>query len=152
METEWLDEGKVNIRRGGRGGIKFRWDIKMNVKFSNFFCQFCAGRVPLVLLLLMLFLSKIQLAFQQAVTFPWRISWENLIRDQSIFSEVIILLNFITFSFDNVSIVRNKIDLDHSWDSKVNARWSCERTRERDANLPLFLPHFLGQLPWWQQR
>ena len=37
-------------------------------------------------------------------TFPLRISLENLIKDQSIFPEVIILLNLITFSFDNVFI------------------------------------------------
>ena len=36
-------------------------------------------------------------------TFP--MSWENLIKDQSIFPRVIILLNLITFSFDNVLIL-----------------------------------------------
>ena len=38
-------------------------------------------------------------------TFPWRISRENLIEDQSIFPEVIIVLNLITVSFDNVLIL-----------------------------------------------
>ena len=32
-------------------------------------------------------------------TFPWRISWENLFQDQSIFSWVIILLILITYLF-----------------------------------------------------
>ena len=35
-------------------------------------------------------------------TFPIRISWENLIKDQGIFALVIILLILITFSFDNL--------------------------------------------------
>ena len=37
-------------------------------------------------------------------TFPLRISWENLIKDQGIFSLVIILLTVITFSLANVWI------------------------------------------------
>ena len=37
-------------------------------------------------------------------TFPLRISWENLLKDQSIFSLVIILLILITFSLDIVWI------------------------------------------------
>jgi len=36
----------------------------------------------------------------QLSTFPYRISWENLIKDQSIFSLVIILLILIMFSLD----------------------------------------------------
>ena len=37
-------------------------------------------------------------------TFPFRISWENLIKDQGIFSLVIILLILITFSLANLWI------------------------------------------------
>ena len=43
-------------------------------------------------------------------TFPLRISWENLLKDQSIFSLVIILLILITFSLANVWI-----SLGESW-------------------------------------
>ena len=38
-------------------------------------------------------------------TFPERISWENLIEDQSIFPLVIILLILITFPFDYVFLL-----------------------------------------------
>ena len=38
-------------------------------------------------------------------TFPYRISWENLFKDQSIFPEVIISFILLTFSLDYVSIV-----------------------------------------------
>ena len=40
--------------------------------------------------------------------FPQRISWENLIKDQSIFPKVIILLILVNFSFDNVLILREE--------------------------------------------
>ena len=47
-------------------------------------------------------------------------SWENLIKDQSIFSLVIILIILITQSFDYVGILlrENIIDVGHYWDLK----------------------------------
>ena len=37
--------------------------------------------------------------------FPWKTSWENLLKDQSIFLKVTILVILITFSLHNVLIV-----------------------------------------------
>ena len=37
--------------------------------------------------------------------FPWKTSWENLLKDQSIFLKVTILVILITFSLHYVSIV-----------------------------------------------
>ena len=47
----------------------------------------------------------IQILQTDLPTFPLRISYENLIKDQSIFSSVIILLILITSSRDNVWIL-----------------------------------------------
>ena len=46
----------------------------------------------------------LQILHTDLYTFPLRISWENLKKDQGIFTLVIILLILITFSFDNVWI------------------------------------------------
>ena len=43
----------------------------------------------------------LQILHTDLYTFPLRISWENLIKDQGIFALVIILLILITFSFDS---------------------------------------------------
>ena len=47
-------------------------------------------------------LAKFEILQTDLYTFPYRISWENLIKDQGIFYSVIILLILITFSFDNL--------------------------------------------------
>ena len=47
----------------------------------------------------------IQILQTDLYTSPWTISWENLIKDQSIFSMVIILLILITLSLDSVWIL-----------------------------------------------
>ena len=51
-------------------------------------------------------------------TFPVRNCWENLIKDQGIFSVVIILAILITFSLDIDGYCLKKIDVGHCWDLK----------------------------------
>ena len=51
-------------------------------------------------------------------TFPQRISCENLIIDQSIFSWVIILFILITYLLTVYGYCYEKIDLCHYWDLK----------------------------------
>ena len=48
---------------------------------------------------------KIQILHTDLYTFPLRISWENLIKDQGIFSLVIILLILIASSLNNIWIL-----------------------------------------------
>ena len=47
----------------------------------------------------------IQILHTDIHRFPYRASWENLIKDQSIFSLVVMLFLLITFSLDNVWIL-----------------------------------------------
>ena len=50
-------------------------------------------------------------------TFPYRISWENVFKDQSIFPSVILFfLILINFSFSYVLILLEEIEVDHSRD------------------------------------
>ena len=51
-------------------------------------------------------------------TFSYSISWEILLKDQSNFPLVIILLILISFSLHEVLICEQKFDVGHSWDLK----------------------------------
>ena len=61
----------------------------------------------------------IQILLTDRDTFSYNISWENMLKDQSNISLVIMLLILETFSVDYVFIfVREKFDFGHSWDLK----------------------------------
>ena len=52
---------------------------------------------------------QVQILQSDLRTFPLRISWENLMKDQGIFSLLIILLILITLSLENVWITLGEI-------------------------------------------
>ena len=60
----------------------------------------------------------IQILQTDLYTFPLRMSWENLIIDQGIFSCVIILWILITYLLTGYGYCLEKFDLGHCWDLK----------------------------------
>ena len=65
---------------------------------------------------------KIQILHTDLYTFPLRIGWENLIKDQGIFSLVIILLILIASSLNNIWILLGE---NWSWSLLVLKGLSC---------------------------
>ena len=69
---------------------------------ATFSC--CTSRFVTILIYALSPNNHTQILQSDLHTFPLRISWENLIKDQGIFSLVIILLILITISLDNLWI------------------------------------------------